>query len=259
MKKLPRSLVIPAVLGILLLLAGDLYNSFGFLVCVLGCVSLLVAWLAGLRCFSRHESAKVRKITKIVKIITFTAFSVFLASFFLVEGLILANDDGTEAPTAQTLIVLGAGLDGDKPSATLLERLKTTLAYLEDNPEACAIVTGGQGPHETCTEASAMARWLTARGIDESRIYLEEQAHDTVQNLAFSKAILEENDLPGPVALVSNSFHLYRARILAQNAGYGEVQTLSAPVPPVPLGWLTASVYLREYCSIILMALRAVL
>ena len=36
------------------------------------------------------------------------------------------------------------------------------------------------------------------------------------------------------------------------------VQTLSAPVPKVPLRWLSASVYLREYCSILLLCAKRV-
>lgn len=103
-----------------------------------------------------------------------------------------------------------------------------------------------------------MAKWLTDRGIDPTRLYLEERATDTRENLRFSKQIIEEQNLTGPVAVVSNSFHLYRATLLAQQAGLEAVQTLSAPVPRVPLQWLSVSVYLREYCSILLMLARSI-
>lgn len=100
-----------------------------------------------------------------------------------------------------------------------------------------------------------MADWLTGRGIDPGRIYLEEQASNTVQNLEYSAEILEKEDLPGPVALVSNGFHLFRGELLAKKAGLGEIQTLSAPVPRA---WLIPSVYLREYCSVILMLVQSI-
>ena len=252
MKNLPKTPVILAAAGISLLLVGDLYNSIGFLVCVLGCVLLLVAWLLGLRYVSRIGSAKTKRIAKIVKILTFTALLAFLVSFVWVEGLILAHDDGTENPTAPTLVVLGAGLNGDQPSLTLIARLQTALDYLNEHPDAVAIVTGGQGSYETVTEASAMAKWLTRKGIAPERIYLEDRSTDTRENLHNAREIMAAENLPGPIAVVSNSFHLYRARLLAEQAGFEEVQTLSAPVPKVPLRWLTASVYLREYCSILL-------
>ena len=98
MKRIPKTPLILSVVGLVLLLAGDLYRSFGFLVCVLGCVLLLWAWLLGLRYVSRIGSTKTKRIVKIVKIITFTALFAFLVSFIWVEGLILANDGGTENP-----------------------------------------------------------------------------------------------------------------------------------------------------------------
>ncbi|MBQ4577687.1 MAG: YdcF family protein [Clostridia bacterium] len=258
MKTFPKTPVILAALGIFLLLAGDLYQSFGFLVCVLGCVLLLCAWLLGLRYFSRIENAKTKRIAKIVKTLTFTALFAFLVSFIWVEGLILTHDDGTENPTAPTLVVLGAGLNGDQPSLTLIARLQTALEYLQANPSAVAIVTGGQGAYETVTEASAMAKWLTRKGIVPDRIYPEDRSTDTRENLRNAREIMAAENLSGPIAVVSNSFHLYRARILAEEAGFEAVQTLSAPVPKVPLRWLSASVYLREYCSILLLYARSI-
>lgn len=258
MKAFPKTPVILAAAGISLLSVGDLYNSIGFLVCVVGCVLLLLAWLLGLRHFSRIGSTKTKRTTKIVKVLTFTALFVFLVSFVWVESLILTHDDGTENPTAPTLVVLGAGLNGDQPSLTLIARLQTALDYLNENPAAVAVVTGGQGAYETVTEASAMAKWLTRKGVDPGRVYLEDRSTDTRENLQNAREIMEREGLSGPIAVVSNSFHLYRARILARQAGFDEVQTLSAPVPKVPLRWLTASVYLREYCSILLLYAKSV-
>ncbi len=253
MKHLPRSAILTGLAGIVLFLLGDLYTSFGFLVCALGGLVLLWAWLLALRHFCRSEQEKTQRIAKIVKKITFTALFLGILSFLVIESLIIGHSAGTADPDANTLIVLGAGLHGEVPSATLASRLEVALDYLQAHPDAVAVLTGGQGPHETVTEASAMAKWLTYRGIDPQRLYLEEQASNTVQNLAYSKAIVDELALPGPIALVSNGFHLFRAEILAENTGFVKVQTLSAPVPQA---WLYPSVYLREYCSVLLMIAR---
>ena len=100
-----------------------------------------------------------------------------------------------------------------------------------------------------------MARYLTARGIEPSRLYLEEQARNTEQNLRFSREIIEENHLEGSIAVISNGFHLYRAKHLAERMGM-EVETVSAPVP---YAWLIPSVYLREACSLLLMFAKEIL
>ena len=257
MKTFPKSVPIFAGFGLFLLWAGDLYRSFGFLVCAAGAFLLLCALLLAIRWFCKHEKNKIRKIANGVKAFTFAMLAVFLISFLWVEGLILAHDGGTETPDAPTVIVLGAGLNGDQPSLTLIARLQTALDYLNAHPDATVILSGGQGAYETCTEASAMARWLTGRGVDPSRIYLEEQSTDTRENLRFSRLLMDEQGLSPPVAVVSNRFHLYRARLLAQQEGFSQVQTLSAPIPKVPLRWLSVSVYLREYCSVMLLFLRS--
>ncbi len=255
MKTIPKRIPLLALAGVTVFLLGDLYTSFGFLVCALGAALLLVAWLLALRWLSGMENERMRRIARIVKNITFTALIAFLLSFLIVEGLIVAHQSGTESPDAPTLIVLGAGLHGDVPSAVLTARLETALEYLNTHPNAVAVLTGGQGAGETVTEASAMADWLIGRGIDPSRLYPEEQATDTAENLAYSAALMEREGVSGPVALLSQGFHLFRAERLAEQAGLHDVQTVSAHIPQL---WLIPSVYLREYCSILLMLARSI-
>ena len=61
MKNIPRSVLFTALAGVLLFLAGDLYTSFGFLVCAAGGFTLLASWLLALMHFSRSENQKNRK------------------------------------------------------------------------------------------------------------------------------------------------------------------------------------------------------
>lgn len=254
-RRMPAGIPILALTGLAVFLLGDLYTSFGFLVCVLGGVLLLSAWLLALWWFSGFENEKIRKTAQAIKRITFTAVFAVLLSFLVIEGLIVAHQSGTESPDAPTLIVLGAGLHGDTPSAILTARLRTARDYLDAHPEAVAVLTGGQGAGESVTEASAMAAWLTRQGVDPARLYLEEQATDTVENLAFSAALIRREGLSDRTALLSQGFHLFRAERLAEQSGFREVQTVSAPVPQL---WLIPSVYLREYCSVLLMLARSI-
>ena len=100
-----------------------------------------------------------------------------------------------------------------------------------------------------------MADWLERRGIDESRLYLEEKAHNTAQNVKYSLALLEQEGLTGPVMVVSSEFHLYRAgRIFGR---YGmDVASLPAPTPQI--GLVPLNSYLREYCSVVVMGIKDV-
>ncbi len=246
-----------AAAGVLCVFVGDLRTSAGFLAAAVGCCLLLAAWLVWLFRKGRQPGLTPgqRRWLKAGKVITITAVAAWLALLILLEGLILSQVHGTEDPQAEILIVLGAGLRGETPSATLQVRLDAALEQLSAHPQAVAVLSGGQGHNETVTEASAMARYLTARGIEPSRLYLEEQARNTEQNLRFSREIIEENHLEGSIAVVSNGFHLYRAKHLAERMGM-EVETVSAPVP---YAWLIPSVYLREACSLLLMFAKEIL
>ena len=82
-----------------------------------------------------------------------------------------------------TIVVLGAGVNGSTPSLSMCNRLDAALDYLGANPDALAVVSGGQGEGEDITEAQAMADYLTAHGIDSARIMQEDQSRTTRENL----------------------------------------------------------------------------
>lgn len=76
-----------------------------------------------------------------------------------------------------------------------------------------------------------MAFYLEAQGIPPEQIILEEQAANTMQNLQFSKRLLEEQGIPTDnLLVVSSAPHLARTRLLARRNGL-TISTLSAPVP----------------------------
>ena len=131
----------------------------------------------------------------------------------------------------QVMIILGCQVREDGPSVLLQDRLDTALAYIEAHPDLTVVVSGGQGDNEPTTEARAMADYLVAHGVEEDHILLEEESHNTTQNLRYSMTVLEEAgaDLTGGVLVVSNGFHLTRARMLAERAGFESVSTLAAP------------------------------
>lgn len=118
-----------------------------------------------------------------------------------------------------TVIVLGCQVRGTAPSLLLSYRIDAAAAYLKANPGSVAILSGGRGGGENISEAECMYRGLSARGIDPARLYKEEQAATTLENLRFSKAVMEREGLRGPVALVSSDVHICRAEEMAEDLG----------------------------------------
>ena len=80
-----------------------------------------------------------------------------------------------------------------------------------------------------------MDDYLTAHGVDGGNIILEDTSHHTWQNICNSSAILEGRgyDLEG-VLLVSNGFHLARARMLWRRATGTSASALAAPTSHFP-------------------------
>ena len=144
-----------------------------------------------------------------------------IAVFGVIEAPIVAGAR-TDAPDdVEYLVVLGAGLHGDVPSLSLTDRLEGALAWLEAHPDCVAVVSGGQGPGETMTEGEAMGIWLEARGIDPSRIIVEDRATSTQENLEYSFALSRGRggEPDGNCARVTSEYHLYRAKALAARQG----------------------------------------
>ncbi|MGC3994311.1 MAG: YdcF family protein [Propionicimonas sp.] len=131
-----------------------------------------------------------------------------------------AGTHDTATGEEDAVIVLGAAVHGDELSRTLASRLDAALAYHQRNPGAVIVVTGGQGAQENLPEADAMQAYLLARGIPSEDILVEDRATSTVENFAFSKALLDAR-LPSGyrVVFVTDEFHVFRAGGLAAAAG----------------------------------------
>ena len=145
-----------------------------------------------------------------------------------------------------TAVVLGCRVYGERASLSLVERLEAAYDYLEENPEAVCVVSGGQGSGENISEAECMYRWLVAKGIDESRIYKEDKSTSTEENIAFSKEVIEENGLNQNIAIVTSEYHSYRAGMIADKNGifYGTAPGHTAI-------WLFPTFYVRELYGIL--------
>lgn len=163
-----------------------------------------------------------------VALATVSVLAAALILLFVVASVIMTVAACRPAQENATVLVLGAGLRGDRPSRILRERLDAAYAYLIAHPEAACVLSGGQGPDEWCTEAAAMKAYLLEKGIDESRLYLEERSTSTAENLAFSRELMEREGLSLSVALVTQEFHQCRAQAFAKKQGFTQVGAITA-------------------------------
>ncbi len=175
-------------------------------------------------------------------------FAVFLLSFVLVQGMIwqgMAQD--AQAEEADVLLVLGARVYPDgNPSLTLAGRLDAAAVFLQTHPQTIAVLCGGQGSNEPCTEASAMRTYLLGKGIADERLLLEQVSNNTITNIANAKALLDMRMKTYHTAVISSDFHLARARRLLLHAGL-DAWAIPAPTPYL---FQRMALRVREYGSI---------
>lgn len=180
----------------------------------------------------------------IISLVSFLiAFSFVLVAVFSYQMYSHAHH---EPDKTTTLVVLGCRVYGTSPSLMLKERLDAAYEYLEEHLDVSCVVSGGQGENEDISEAKCMYNYLIDKGIDEKRIFLEDQSTSTRENLLFSKNVIEQNDLPEAMTIVTNEFHQYRAFLIAKNLGL-EAYAVSGHTAL----WLFPTYYTRELFGLI--------
>lgn len=121
------------------------------------------------------------------------------------------------------VVVLGAGLIGDKVTPLLASRIEKGIAIYQKHPGSKLIMSGGQGPDELIAEGQAMANYAIEKGIPAEDILIENQSTNTEENLKFSQSMMKP---ASRFALVTNYYHVFRALLLARKLkirciGYG--------------------------------------
>lgn len=238
MKKLPFPWIFAAAF---LVLGGMIYCIPGMRFTALFCAGL--ALLCVLH-WGLSNWARKSKIGNVCKVIFRYGVILGFSLILIVEGYLLYR--GTEdrsSLSADAVIVLGAGVNGENPSLVLQSRITAARRYMQEYPDIPVVLSGGQGPGEDITEAECMRRALEGEGAE---LILEERSTSTEENLAFSKELLEQRGIDpqnSTIAIITNDFHVTRACMLAGQQGYETVFGVSAPVP---WWWLQVNYYLRE-------------
>ena len=150
------------------------------------------------------------------------------------------------------VVVLGSGLlDGWRVSPLLASRLNRGRVIYQGlaagGHDPVLIVSGGKGSDEQVSEAEAMAGYLTERGVPADRIQLEDQSESTEENLAYSKAMMDQLRPEARCVIVTSNYHVFRAAMIARRAGVrGQVTGARTA------GYYWPGATLREFAAVLL-------
>ena len=126
------------------------------------------------------------------------------------------------------LIILGCGIRDDGTLYPLLQgRADRAIEFYKEQLEktgrkAFFVPSGGQGPDECMPEGLAIRNYLLSQGIPEEQILPETESVNTLQNMKFSRKIIDANATDPEkscIAFSTTNYHVYRSGILASDVG----------------------------------------
>lgn len=249
-----RNAFFGTVPDIILTFISFLFIAYYFAVGLYGgfSISILYIWLFFSACiilFLLLKQLIKDKIIHIPRSIIITAgviFVICLLFFLTVEACIISGFfPDNNSKQVDYVIVLGARVNQRQPSLALERRIQAAYKYLNDNPDSICIASGGQGQDEIISEAECIRDSLVRLGIDNDRIIIEDRSTSTSENIKYSMEMIGSSD--PSVAIVSNNFHIFRAKAIARKCGAENISGIPASMPTM----LLPHFLIREFISLV--------
>jgi uncharacterized SAM-binding protein YcdF (DUF218 family) len=155
------------------------------------------------------------------------------------------------------IIVLGCWIQNGKVTPHLAKRIDRAVEFYNKQKAVCKpprlILSGGKGPDESCSEAEAMEQYALEKGIPQEDLLLESKSVSTLENMKFSKEIMDSKSGGKPYKCIyaTNNYHLLRAGIFARKAGL-KIEGIGAKTA----FYFLPNAILREYIAYICIYLK---
>lgn len=215
---------------------------------------LITAGMAGILLLDRYASI-TNSESLILNLILNLAAAIYLYFECMMIGTIFADVITAKyhpSPDKDVLIVPGAGLEKDgTPTRVLQNRISLARDFYKEQlmktgRSAVFIVSGGQGADEIQSEAAAMKTWLTAHGVPDEQIYMEDRSTNTHENMLYSKAVISGIKPDAKIAFFTSDFHVFRAGLKARQV---KMKAVGMGSPTRWYFWPNASV--REFIGLL--------
>ena len=146
--------------------------------------------------------------------------TVLIAAVYFLISLLQVWNTGRSADRqpVDAIVVLGAAQYDGRPSPQLQARLDHALELWNLNLASYIVVTGGKQEGDRFTEAATARKFFESSGVASDLIFEENSGTTTYASLfAVSKVAI--NLKIARVLIVSDPFHLLRAKLIASEVG----------------------------------------
>ena len=105
---------------------------------------------------------------------------------------IITNNDYSNLKDVDCIIILGAGIWGDKPSPMLEDRLLQGIDLYKNNVSS-KIIMSGDHSKENYDEVNAMKYYAIEKGVPSENIFMDHAGFSTYESIYRAKEILARN------------------------------------------------------------------
>ena len=157
---------------------------------------------------------KIKKIIKYGIICMIVLLCIVLGiNFFVVkttQNQIITSDKINDLKDIDCILVLGAGIWGDKPSPMLEDRLNEAISLYKENVSAKIIMSGDHG-REDYDEVNIMKEYAIEKGVPSESIFMDHAGFSSYESIYRLREIFEAKK----VVIVTQKYHLFRALYIA--------------------------------------------
>lgn len=160
----------------------------------------------------------MKKVVKygiiIVTIIVIIILGINLYVKMSTNKQIINENEYEKLSDVDCIIILGAGIWGDKPSPMLEDRLLEGIKLYQSNVSDKIIMSGDHGSEEY-DEVNTMKNYAIEKGIPSKNIFMDHAGFSTYESIYRARDIFNAKK----VVIVTQKYHLYRALYIANQLG----------------------------------------
>lgn len=127
---------------------------------------------------------------------------------------IVTKEDYSDLKDIDCILVLGAGIWGNRPSHMLEDRLLTAIELYKNDIAPKIIMSGDHGRKEY-DEVNVMKDFAIEEGISSEDIFMDHAGFSSYESIYRAKEIFQAKK----VIIVTQEYHLYRALYIANSLG----------------------------------------